>query len=131
MNNSKDEDKDTLLGQNRQKLKSSELCSHKAVLLILSENLFGKAFIINKPLITIGRSKECDISLNDPLISSEHCRIENGQDGKYYLEDIGSTNATFLNRKKLKKKMHLLYGDRIVIGNTILRFYLEEEVADG
>ena len=81
--------------------------------------------------MTVGRNKDCDISLNDPLISSEHCRIEIHEDDKFYIEDIGSTNATFLNRKKLKKKVHLLYGDRIVIGNTILRFFLEEEVNDG
>jgi pSer/pThr/pTyr-binding forkhead associated (FHA) protein len=122
-------DKDTLLGQHRQKLRSSELCAYKAVLIILSDNFFGKAFIINKPVIIIGRSNHCTIALNDPLISSEHCKIEIGDDGKYYIEDIGSTNSTFLNRKKLKKKVHLLYGDRIVIGSTILRFFLEEEVS--
>ena len=123
-------DKDTLLGQHRQKLKSSELCTHKAVLLILSDNFFGKAFTISKAEFTIGRNTHCDITLNDPLISAEHCKIEIGEDGKYYIEDIGSTNFTFLNRKKLKKKAHLLYGDRIVIGNTILRFFLEEEVSN-
>ena len=131
MNNTGDTDKNTLLGQNRQKLKSSELVTHQAVLIILSENFFGQSFLINKPVIIIGRKSSCDISLNDPLISSEHCKIEIQEDGKYYIEDIGSKNATFLNRKKLKKKAHLLYGDRIVLGKTILRFFLEEEVSNG
>ena len=124
-------DKTTLLGQKRQKLKSSELLVGKAVLLILSENFFGRSYIINKKIITIGRKADCDISLGDPLISSEHCKIEIQEDGKYYIEDIGSKNATFLNRKKLKRKVHLIYGDRIVIGKTILRFFLEEEVNKG
>lgn len=131
MDNKENSDKDTHVGQKRQKLKSSELFAGKAVLLILSENFFGKSFVINKSVITIGRNKDCDISLDDPLISSKHCRIEIQEDGKYYIEDIGSTNATFINRKKLKKKIHLIYGDRIVIGKTILRFFLEEDVSDG
>jgi pSer/pThr/pTyr-binding forkhead associated (FHA) protein len=47
--------------------------------------------------------------------------------GDFWLEDLGSTNSTFLNSRKLQEKGRLQYGDRIVIGNTILRFYLEEE----
>ncbi|MBN2531946.1 MAG: FHA domain-containing protein [Spirochaetales bacterium] len=131
MDNNENDDKSTLTGQKRQKLKSSELFGGKAVLIILSENFFGKSFVINKSVMTIGRNNDCDISLNDPLISSHHCSIEIHEDGKYYIEDIGSTNATFINRKKLKKKIDLIYGDRIVIGKTILRFFLKEDVSDG
>ena len=119
---------DTLPGVRKSKLKSSELQVNRAVLLVLSEDNFGKAFVIGKPFSDLGRGTKCNIRIDDPLISTMHCRIEAGEDGKYYIEDCGSTNATYLNRKVLRKKTHLLYGDRIVAGKTILRFFLEEDL---
>lgn len=68
--------------------------------------------------VTIGRRKECDICLTDPLVSGNHCEITNG-----FVLDTGSTNGTQLNGTPLKahaKKM-LKVGDRLQIGDRILR----------
>jgi pSer/pThr/pTyr-binding forkhead associated (FHA) protein len=120
----------TLTGGKKKKIKSSELLLNKALLIVLSKNYFGKTFVIRRRQTIIGRKKSCDFTIKDPLVSNEHCSIDIDEDGKYYIEDMHSTNATFINRKKLKKKEHLLYGDRIVIGDTILRFFLEEQIEE-
>jgi pSer/pThr/pTyr-binding forkhead associated (FHA) protein len=68
--------------------------------------------------VTIGRRKECDICLNDPLVSGYHAEIING-----FVSDPGSTNGSLLNGQPLKagvKKM-LKAGDKLQIGDRILR----------
>jgi len=116
------------ISSEKNKVKPTSLLSNKAVLLILSSNFLGKTFIIHKQETIIGRQEDCDIVINDPLISKVHCRIITDDDGKFYLEDMGSKNSTFLNDKAIKKSMHIIYGDRIIIGSTIIRFYMEESI---
>jgi pSer/pThr/pTyr-binding forkhead associated (FHA) protein len=119
---------DTLHEQKKHKLKSSGLLPNRAVLLVVSENFFGEAFVISSCATIVGRSERCDIRINDPHASAQHCTISCGEDGHYYIEDMDSTNSTYINRKELKKKVELLYGDRIVIGKTIFRFFVEEKI---
>lgn len=111
------------------KLKSTSFLSNRGLLVILSSNYFGKSFIIDKTINIIGRQPDCDVTIKDPLISKNHCRIIFDKDNRFYIEDLGSKNSTFINEKELKKRMHIIYGDRIVIGNTIMRFYLEEKIS--
>jgi pSer/pThr/pTyr-binding forkhead associated (FHA) protein len=127
-NKHKERTLETVHEQKKHKIKSSELLTSKAVLLVVSRNFFGDSFVINEPEITVGRSEKCDFRVNDPHISAQHCTITVGEDCKYFIEDMDSTNSTFINRKELTKKVQLLYGDRIVMGKTILRFYVEEEI---
>ena len=112
----------------KHKLKPTSLLTNRGVLVILSSNYFGKSFIIDKINSTIGRHSNCDVIIKDPLVSKNHCQITFEEDNKFYIEDLGSKNSTFLNEKELKKKEHIIYGDRIIIGNTIMRFYLEEKI---
>lgn len=109
------------------KLQSTSLIIDKAVLLILSQNFFAKTHILNTQKQEIGRSSECDFVINDNLISKKHCTITY-EDNKFYILDNDSRNGTYLNGKLLKKKMPLFYGDRISLGETIMRFYLEEQL---
>jgi len=118
----------TVKNVDKHKLMSMSLLSDKALLVVLSSNQLGKTFIIDKRVVLAGRALDCDIVLDDPMISKVHCKIFFDDDEKFYIEDVGSTNATFLNGKELKKKTHLIYGDRIILGNTILRFFLEEKI---
>ena len=74
----------------------------------------------------VGRDPSCDICLNDPLISKVHCRITVEEDRIFRIEDLASTNGTFLNKKKLSKPAQVYYSDRIVLGTTIFRFFVEE-----
>jgi pSer/pThr/pTyr-binding forkhead associated (FHA) protein len=72
--------------------------------------------------LTIGRSSENDLHLDeDEFASSRHARVEPRRDG-VWLEDIGSTNGTFLNGVQLKQPRRLSPGDVIRVGETDLRF---------
>jgi pSer/pThr/pTyr-binding forkhead associated (FHA) protein len=114
------------LDENR-KIHSSGILSTKGVLLILSENFLGKSFILDKKVTVVGRDETCDIIIDDPLISKKHCIITLSDEGYYHIEDLDSTNSTYLNGKLLKKTVHISYGDRIIIGDTILRFFHQEK----
>jgi pSer/pThr/pTyr-binding forkhead associated (FHA) protein len=122
------ENKDTIIIQEKRKINAPGVLKNRAVLLILSSNYLGESFLLDKNDVIIGRSAACDIQVKDPGVSSEHCRIFIDQTGMFCIEDLGSTNATYLNRKMVKKPIQLFYGDRIVIGTTILRFFLEEKL---
>ncbi len=70
--------------------------------------------------VTVGRAAACQISLNgDTYVSQMHARVFT-RDGDYYVEDLGSTNGTYLNRKKLATEMPVARGDRIQVGKTVL-----------
>lgn len=116
----------TILSQ-RRKVKGAGLLIHKGVLVILSENFFGKSFVIKKSVTKIGRMSACDITIKDPLISKEHCLLSYDEGGRFYIKDLDSKNSTYVNRKMIKRKALISYGDRILIGNTVLRFFLEEK----
>lgn len=124
---SKKENNTTVLSEKR-KVKGAGLLIHRGVLLILSENFFGKSFVIEKPEVIIGRHSSCDISVKDPQVSKVHCSIMADDEGKFYIEDRKSKNGVFLNKKKVRKKTRILYGDRIVMGNTVFRFFMEEKI---
>ncbi len=119
----------TRLNADRRKLKSAGiLLRKKGLLVVLSPNYFGRTCVIDRPETVIGRQDDCALMIDDPLLSRRHCVVTMDENSHFYLEDLSSTNATFLNSKALKKKTQLGYGDRIVVGNTILRFYFEEEI---
>ncbi len=96
--------------------------------MVLSPNFFGKTCVIEKKLTVVGRHSECDLSIPDPLLSRRHCSIAADAAGNFFLEDLNSTNSTYINSTVVKAATQLHYGDRIVLGNTILRFFLEEEI---
>jgi pSer/pThr/pTyr-binding forkhead associated (FHA) protein len=121
-------DDETRIGGEPPKFKYTAALGKKAMLVILSPGAFGSTFVIDQPALVLGRQEDCDCPIDDPLLSRRHCRVSVDEKGDFWLEDLGSTNSTFLNSRKLLEKGRLQYGDRIVIGNTILRFYLEEEM---
>lgn len=121
------QDEHTVILEGTGRLKGAGELADRGVLLVLSGEPFGRSFVLDKAEARIGRSPSCDLVLPDPRISSLHCRVYREADG-FCLEDLGSTNSTILNQKPLKKAARLHYGDRIVIGETALRFFLEERL---
>ncbi len=121
-------DEHTVILEGIGRLKGSGELADRGVLLVLSGEPFGRAFVLDGPEARIGRNPSCDFVLTDPRISGLHCRVYRGAGGSFHLEDLGSTNSTILNQKPLKKAARLHYGDRIVIGQTALRFFLEERL---
>ncbi len=69
--------------------------------------------------ITIGRGDSCQIVLSDTYASQFHARVFS-RDGGWFVEDLGSTNGTYLNRAKVAEPTPLGIGDEIRIGKTTL-----------
>jgi hypothetical protein len=74
--------------------------------------------------VTIGRSPQTDIPIEDRYASGRHARIYE-REGFSYIEDMGSTNGTYLNGKRLDSPELLRTEDRIRIGDTEFRYALE------
>ena len=70
--------------------------------------------------IVIGRSSELDMVLVEDMVSRKHARISVNGTGQISIEDLGSTNGTFVNGEKVKQAT-LKEGDRILIGTSILK----------
>ena len=71
--------------------------------------------------ISLGRSADVDIRLDDRYASGFHARVFN-RSGNYYVEDLNSTNGTLLNSRELHGEAELSPGDVIRIGDTEFRF---------
>ena len=69
--------------------------------------------------LSVGRAPECEIRVDDTYASQEHARIF-GKGDKWYVEDLGSTNGTFVNDQKLAAPAQIEPGDRIRVGTTVL-----------
>ena len=69
--------------------------------------------------LQIGRDPSCDISLSDTYASQQHAKISN-RNGSWVIEDLGSTNGTYLNQRKVTVPTALAPGDSIRIGKTVL-----------
>jgi len=74
--------------------------------------------------VTIGRSSELDMVLVEDMVSRKHAKITVAP-GKILIEDLGSTNGTFVNGEKVRQA-RLKEGDRILIGTSILKLVAQE-----
>ena len=69
--------------------------------------------------VTLGRAAGCAITLDDAYASQMHARFFL-REGVLYVEDLGSTNGTYLNRAKVAGPMLVGAGDQVQIGSTVL-----------
>ncbi|WIG59567.1 MAG: hypothetical protein OJF49_002314 [Ktedonobacterales bacterium] len=81
----------------------------------------GRPYELRKDRITIGRSRESDIFLEDLAVSRLHTSINREMDGRYLLRDEGSANGTYVNGQRVNEKM-LDEGDEVQVGQTVLKF---------
>jgi hypothetical protein len=87
-------------------------------------NRKGQAFDLAEEL-TVGRAAGCQVKVDDTYASQLHARIFQ-RDGQLFVEDLGSTNGTYLNRRGTQAKekvagpLALKVGDRLMIGKTVL-----------
>jgi hypothetical protein len=82
----------------------------------------GEDFELDSAQLTIGRGRQNDISIAaDEYASARHARFEPRQDG-VWVQDLGSTNGTYLNGTKLDRPRRLTRGDIVRVGETDLRF---------
>ena len=78
-----------------------------------------QTFDLHKDVHTIGREAGNDILINDPQVSRHHARVTL-QGGTYVLEDLGSTNGTFVNGRRVSGPVALSAGDMVGFGDTVV-----------
>jgi pSer/pThr/pTyr-binding forkhead associated (FHA) protein len=87
--------------------------------LVTGGPLSGTTIPLTEQQITIGRSNDATLVLNDDYASSRHARLF-PQDGQWIVEDLGSTNGTYLDRQKVTQPTPVPTGVPIRIGKTVL-----------
>jgi hypothetical protein len=84
----------------------------------------GRRMMVGRTGAVIGRSRDCDIVLADANVSRRHAEIL-PTEGGWSIGDLGSTNGTAVNGRRIRGAVSLSGGDRIEIGTSELRFELE------
>jgi pSer/pThr/pTyr-binding forkhead associated (FHA) protein len=88
--------------------------------LVVTEGaLSGMSIDLTDQQITMGRANDATLVLNDDYASTYHARIF-PQDGQWLVEDLGSTNGTYLDRQKVTRPIPVPVGVPIRIGKTVL-----------
>ncbi|MGH9189687.1 MAG: FHA domain-containing protein [Acidimicrobiales bacterium] len=78
----------------------------------------GRSFDLGDEL-TVGRAGGCQITLDDTFASQLHARLFR-RDGQVWVEDLGSTNGTYLNQQKVTAPVNMRKGDRLQVGKTVM-----------
>jgi hypothetical protein len=82
----------------------------------------GTVHVLDSTLASVGRGPQNDLSIpQDDYASADHARFEPRRDG-VWIEDVGSTNGTFVNGVRVSEPRRLSVGDVIRVGETDLRF---------
>lgn len=90
----------------------------------------GETFELKSQTVIIGRDSTADIIINDPEVSRNHCRLI--LDRSYYLQDLGSTNGTFVDGSRLGgEPVRLANGQIIQLGSNVTLLHQEIEVGAG
>jgi pSer/pThr/pTyr-binding forkhead associated (FHA) protein len=100
--------------------------THTGMLVVLASPAIdpGTERELDSSPVTLGRSSENDLVLDaDDFVSVQHARIDPPRDG-VWVEDLDSTNGTFVNGTKLTRPQKLTPGDVIRVGETDLRYEL-------
>lgn len=89
-------------------------------LVVTEGELKGTAVPLGSSVVTIGRAPDSTIVLSDDYVSTQHARIYPASDG-WVVEDLGSTNGTWLNKTRLTSPTVLPVGADLRIGRTTMR----------
>lgn len=80
-----------------------------------------EASLQRREFVIIGRARDCDVVIQDPKASRQHCKLTRREDG-FMLEDLGSRNGTYVDGKKISEPLVLKANQAFKVGDTI--FYL-------
>ena len=120
-----DDEKTTVLQGDQETLKRElqKAKEQEACLIIIRGTPQGHRFFLTQPEMTLGRDSTADITLNDQGISRKHAKVVKSN-GKVLLSDLGSSNGTSINDKKLGpgEAVALSKEDMVKLGNTILKY---------
>jgi pSer/pThr/pTyr-binding forkhead associated (FHA) protein len=87
----------------------------------------GKQIMVNRPIV-IGRDPQSDLVLADGEVSGQHARITPSPDGSATVEDLESTNGTFVNQNELMGPAHLEPGDELLIGVSVIQLRTADDL---
>ncbi|MEE4638555.1 MAG: GGDEF domain-containing protein [Wenzhouxiangella sp.] len=96
------------------------LATGSPVLVVIRGERLGARLDITAGPLVIGRSTECDFRIEARSVSRAHCRIFE-QDQAFWVEDLGSTNRTFVNDEAVDRRQ-LRDGDQLRVGKSVLKF---------
>jgi predicted component of type VI protein secretion system len=85
----------------------------------------GTSFLLSEDAVRIGRTADNDIVIGDPELSRQHAELVRQPDG-YAIQDLGSTNGTFVNYQRITGLTMLSHGDVIAFGDAITLAYWDE-----
>lgn len=88
-----------------------------------------KQFQFTQGPISIGRGANSHVFLPDKAVSRQHAVVHNTEDGKWVIEDLGSSNKTYLNDKPIDKA-EVKHGDCLRIMDFVMEFVLEQEIGE-
>lgn len=89
-------------------------------LVVTEGSLTGTTVTLQGQTITLGRAHDSTIVLDDDYASSRHARIYPDRDGRWIVEDLGSTNGTYLDRTRLTSPVPIPPGAPVRIGKTVI-----------
>ncbi|MDQ3660142.1 MAG: FHA domain-containing protein [Actinomycetota bacterium] len=90
----------------------------RKVAIVEGDTMKGKSFEVSEELV-VGRAEKCHIVLDDTYVSQMHARIFSKGES-IMVEDLGSTNGTYLNRRRITSPSELQRGDQVKIGKTVM-----------
>jgi pSer/pThr/pTyr-binding forkhead associated (FHA) protein len=97
-----------------------------AFLIAVAGDLPGRVYPLGRNTIFVGRSEDADVYIADPSVSGRHARLINGGQG-VEIEDLGSTNGTFVNGQRVQRS-RLRNGDRVMVGSVEFNFLMDRPV---
>jgi len=84
----------------------------------------GQIFPLSGDLLTIGRDPMSDVTITDPEVSRQHARLTLTEEGAYEVQDLGSTNGTFVDGNRLGgEKVRLSPGQVLIVGSNVTMVY--------
>jgi diguanylate cyclase (GGDEF)-like protein len=91
------------------------------------ERDLGRNVVVNRPIV-IGRAEDADLPLQDLVASWRHARVAPRGGQNFVVEDLGSTNGTHVDGGLIKEPWTLREGEKIFVGDTVVRFSMADEM---
>jgi two-component system cell cycle response regulator len=86
------------------------------------------SYVVIESSVSIGRGRDVDLRLQDDGVSRHHLCIDRNEDGSHVLSELGSTNGTYVGGQAVDAARILRDGDKIFLGDTVLRFALADDI---